>query len=391
MDYAGDWPQCFGFNREGPYIRDISPFAPAFIHHALSFATDTNQVILGLTDAEVDAARTMRTQAIQFMLRFEAQDGMPDAHTFGFWPVEQPRWRLGDLLLASMFEHRWGGPEFMGYRVPANLSFFPRDFAIPTDADVTAVVYAALLDNAILDGGPSAQAALEQFFCDWRDLGQVPQRNKQSWIPDSSGAFLTWLAYRDDPADPRPNDVDILVNANVLFVLGRYGRLDTPGVSEAIAIINEAIASGAYLLNSDQLSLYYPDNVALHYFVTRAYTEGGVTGLEPAVELLVDDLLGSVQSRSNGEYFWDRGDPHLNTAFASLALMAAEREPDIVRGAIDYLASEQDPVTGAWAPGVFFLGRLEDGTEPVWLSSAFTTAMALEALCQYQIMINSGP
>ncbi|MCK4342476.1 MAG: hypothetical protein KAY37_12220 [Phycisphaerae bacterium] len=351
--------------------------------------SEENRGILGLTDAEIDAARTMRTSAIQLMLRFKAGDETPDAGTFGFWPVGQ-RWRPGDLLLASILDCCWRGPEFGGYRVPANFSFYPRDFAIATDADVTAVVYAALLDNHILDGGPPVTVAFGRFFADWRDLGQVPQRNNQPWIGEASGAFLTWLAYREDPGNPGPNDVDILVNASVLYALGRYGRLETPGVSEAIALINEAIISEAHLSNPDRLSLYYPDNIALHYFVTRAYSEGGVTALAPAVDLLARDLLATKQTDVAGRCFWDRGEPHLNTAFAILALLAAGQDPDVVQGAVDYLVSEQDPNTGAWEAGVFFLGRTDDGTEPLWSSPALTTAMALEALCRYQFTSNGG-
>ncbi len=388
-DYAGDWPQCFGFDRAGPYIRDISPFSPAFIHHALSLITENNRDVLELTDAEIDAARTMRTRAVQFMLRFKARDETPDAGTFGFWPLDQ-RWRPGDLLLASILECRWRGPKFRGYRAPANFTLHPQAFAIPTDADVTAVVYAALLDNHVLDDSPPVSVAFERFFADWRDLGQVPQRNNQPWIGEDSGAFLTWLAYRDDLNDPNPNDVDIVVNASVLYVLGRYGRLETPGVTEAIAVINEAITSQAHLSNPDRLSLYYPDNIALHYFVNRAYSEGGVTALAPAVDLLADDLLATVQTDADGRCFWDRGDAHLNTAFAILALLAADRGPDIVQSAISYLVSEQDSVTGAWEPDVFFLGRTDDGTEPKWLSPAFTTAMAMEALCRYRLTSNGG-
>ena len=388
-DYAGDWPQYFSFNRAGPYVRDISPFSPAFIHHALSLVTEDNRGVLELTDAEIDAARNMRARAVQFMLRFKAQDEAPDAGTFGFWPLDE-RWQPGDLLLATILDCRWHGPRFGGYRVPANFTLYPHAFAIHTDADVTALVYTALLDNHVLDDGPFVSVALEQLFADWRDLGQVPQRNNQPWIGEASGAFLTWLAYREDPSKPNPNDVDLLVNASVLYALGRYGRLETPGVSDAIALINEAIISEAHLSNPDRLSLYYPDNIALHYFVTRAYSEGGVTALAPAVDLLAHDLLATKQTDAAGRCFWDRGDPHLNTAFAILALLAAGQDPDVVRGAIDYLISEQDSITGAWEAGVFFLGRTDDGTEPVWLSPAFTTAMALEALCRYQLTNNGG-
>lgn len=40
IEYAGNWPQCSTFEPGGPFIREISPFAPAFIHHALTLVTE---------------------------------------------------------------------------------------------------------------------------------------------------------------------------------------------------------------------------------------------------------------------------------------------------------------------------------------------------------------
>jgi hypothetical protein len=390
VEYAGNWPQCYGADPRGPFVRDVNPYGPAFIHHALCLVTAQNRQALGLTAGDVKAARQMRRRAVEFMLRFRVDDGHPDAGAFGYYPPGPPRWHLGDDLLAALFEQRYKGPAFHGFLYPANMSFFPRSFAIPADADTTAAVYASLLDNAVVDGGPEVSVAFERFFSDWRDLGQVPQRNQQPWIPKNSGAFLTWLAYRDDPAKPNINDMDILVNANILYALGRYGRLETPGVAEAIGLINGAILSGVHLSNPDALSIYYSDDIVLHHYVIRAWNEGGVAGLEPAVAPLVDDLLGTVQRDDAGRCYWDRGHPHLNTALGALALMGADRAWDVVGSAIDYLIAEQDPVTGAWDPGMLFVGSLDDGTKPVWLSTAYTTALALEALCRYRLWVG-GP
>lgn len=181
-------------------------------------------------------------------------------------------------------------------------------------------------------------------------------------------------------------DVDVVVNANVLYALGRYDRLDTPGVSDAVRIINAAVESEAHLTDPENLSLYYPNNLCFHYCVARAFGEGSVPGLEPAAGLLVQDLLASSELTQEGLSFWDRGDPHLNTAFGLLALLNAGCNDGIVDGAVRYLISQQDPFTGAWEAGVFFRGRLDSGVEAVWVSPALTTAMALEALCAYRLM-----
>jgi hypothetical protein len=387
-DYAGDWPQCFTLTGRGLYVRDVSPFMAAFIHHALALVNEANAEALGVAPDQIAEARGMRRKAIQFMGRFQTPPDAPGAGTFGFWPRRQPGWLPGDILLGGLFSLWFGGPRFMGNLEPLNISFFPPALDIVPDADVTSTVYAALRDHADLDGGLEVTVPFERFFADWRDTGQVPRRNNPSWLEPASGAFLTWLPYDSPPAQPAPNDVDIVVNADVLFALGRFGRLDTAGVRASVAMINTALQSGALRTDPADISLYYPDNLALHYTVTRAWREGGVSDLAPSVELLLDNLLATVAANAQGQHFWDRGDPHLNTAFGMLALMNADvdgKYEDIIDGAADFLIAQQDPTDGSWDAGAFFVGRSDNGAQAVWSSKALTTAMALEALCRQRL------
>lgn len=387
--YAGDWPQCFTFQGTGWWVRDTSPFMATFVHHALALVTAEHQRALGVSDADVQSALHMRKAAVALVLRFQARPDAPDAGTFGFWPDWRQAWLPGDLILATASIGHIGGPEMWGVRAPASVSFFPRAFAIPTDADDTATVYAALLDHARLDGGPAVSVPFERFFADWRDLGQVVRRNQGPWLPAESGAYLTWLAYDGAATTARCNDVDPVVNANVLYVLGRYGRLDTPGVADAAALINTCMQAGAHRTDAGQLSLYYPDNLSLHYCVTRAYAEGAVAALAPAADLLVADLLASAKWNAAGHCYWDRGDSSLNTALAVLALLNAGWIGPEVAGAIEHLIATQDPASGGWEAGAFFRGRFDRGQEAVWFSPALTTAMALEALCRYMLTLEA--
>lgn len=387
--YAGDWPQCFTFQGTDWWVRDTSPFMATFVHHALALVTAEHQRALGVSDADVQSARDMRKAAVALMLRFQARADAPDAGTFGFWPDCRQAWLPGDLLLATASIGHIGGPKLWGVRAPASVSFFPRAFAIPTDADDTATVYAALLDHTRLDGGPEVNVPFERFFADWRDLGQVVRRNHAPWLPADCGAYLTWLAYDGAATPARSNDVDPVVNANVLYVLGRYGRLDTAGVADAANLINACMQAGAHRTDAGQLSLYYPDNLSLHYCVTRAYSEGVVAALAPATEALVADLLASAEWNAAGHCYWDRGDSSLNTAFAVLALLNAGQIGPEVAGAIEHLIATQDPASGGWAAGAFFRGRFDRGQEAVWVSPALTTAMALEALCGYALALEA--
>ncbi len=383
-DFAGAWPQCFAFSGRAPFWRDVSPFMAAFIHHSLTFVTPANRDALGLTDADIDAARALRKAAVEFIRRFELPAGHPAAGTIGFWPQRPEALLPTDLVIATILDQLMPGPDFNGILGPLNLPWYPPHLGIQPDADCTATAYAVLLDDADLDAGPPIAIAFEHFFSDWRDLGQVPRRANPSWLAPDSGAFLTWLAYAEDHANPAPNDVDPVVNANVLITLGRANKLAIPGVPRAVAAINAAAAAHRAGTPFGQISLYYPDNGMLQYSIARAIHEGAVPGLDASADALMTDLLDTAQSDPAGRAFWDRGDPALNTALAVLALQNAGRSGPAVDSAIDYLIANQSP-DGSWPTGLFFLGRLDDGTEVHWQSTSLTTAFALEALCKHRL------
>ncbi len=384
-DYEGNWPQHFYFaDFPALRIREVSPFMVAFVHHALTPIVPGNLDALGLNAADHVAVSRMRKGAMGFMRRFESPEDALDAGTYGFWPQETNPRGEGTLLSDVLFE-ALGGPVLMGSRTPLNLGAYPQRLALPSDADVTGAVYAAILDDALLDGGPGSARAFEHFFADWRDTGAVPRRLNPDWLPDASGAFFTWLNYQPAGVTPVPNDVDLVVNATALYTLGRFDRLETDGVREAVALINFVVEQGIHRTAFDEITNYYPDNLAFEYFVSRAFSEGGVAGLQPAVETLADDLEQSVLVNARGRMFWDRGDPHLNTAFAILTLLNAGRDTPLIRAGIDYLIAEQDPVTGGWDESVFFIARVDSGLQVNFASASLTTAMALEALCRYTL------
>jgi hypothetical protein len=384
VDFAGDWPQYFHLQGgEAFRVRDVSPFTVAFIHHALSHVVEENRRPLGLSGHDLGVARLMRQRAVAFLKRFESVPHAPDAGTFAFWPYDTDP-ATPDAFVTAFLTWWLQGPLLGGQRVPINLPIFPSTLAIPSDADVTATTYAALLDDAVFDEGPGSHVAFERFFVDWRDVGIVPRRQNPPWLPPASGAFLTWLTYRDPPLPLFPNDVDLVVNANVLYALGRYDRLDVPGVAEAVSFINFVTTSGLYRERLEEISEYYPDNLAFQYIVSRAFHEGSVTALAPAVRVLADDLEASVVIRADGMAYWDNGAPHLNTAFAVLTLLNAGRDTPIIERAIDYLIAEQN-VLGGFDEATFFFGRADGGQVFEFASESFTTAMALEALARHQV------
>ncbi len=384
LDFPGDWPQQFSVpGGGGLVVRDVSPFTAAFIHHALTTIVPFDRRSLGATDVDLLAAHVMRRRAVRFMKGFASPTGAADAGTFGFWPYDiDPA--TPDPLLTLVLTAELRGPILGGRRVPINFPIYPSTLAIPSDADVTATTYAALLDDALWDGGTSSGVPFERFFVDWRDTGAVPRRLNPWWLPPASGAFLTWLTYRDQPFPRFPNDVDLVVNANVLYALGRYQRLAVPGAAEAAGLINLAVALGLHRGHLQEISNYYPDNFAFQYAVTRAYREGHVAALAPAVGVIAADLEAAARVRADGAVYWDHGAPQLNTAFAVLALLNAGRRGVLVDRAIDFLASEQNAL-GGFDEATFFVARTDGGQVSEFSSASFTTAMALEAFARHEL------
>jgi len=278
-----------------------------------------------------------------------------------------------------------GGPLLSGTRTPLNVPFFPLALAFPTDVDDTAMAYVVLLEDSLIDGGAGVAQPLEQFTTDWRDLGQCPLRITPEWLPPASGVFLTWFNYHDPPDPTIPNDVDVAVAANALYALARYGRLDTPGVTETIALINRVVEQGIHRARYKEVSPYSLDGYLFEFCVTRAYREGPVPALQPAVEILADEIEQQAIRRPDGTNYWNKGEAHLDTAFAVLGLMNAGRASSLIKAGIDFLVAKQDPVLGCWEEGTVFAGNTDTGVEVRWVSRALTTAMAFEALCRYRL------
>lgn len=384
-DRAGNWPQYVYYaGIPDILVREVSPFMATFIHHALTHIVEENLAALNLQAVYALKARTLRRRAITFMQLFAADTDGPARGAYGFWPHNENLGARDSRLSAWVMEYMQG-PVLQGTRTPINIGFYPSQLAIPSDADVTATIFVSLLENALFDNGTVPDTDIGQFFDDWRDTGMVPLRLQPGWLPAASGVYLTWLNYHDPPDYGIPNDIDLVVNANVLYALARYDLLDTQGAADAIDLISEVIRQGIHISHSPEISDYYPFNLSFHYCVSRAYHEGPVPELRSAVELLADELEQSAIVGTDGSVYWDEGCPHLNTAFAVLTLLNAGRESGLLEGAVDYLAAEQDLVSGGFDECLFFIGTSETGLRFNWISAPLTSAMVLEALCRYQL------
>lgn len=385
VDYRGNWPQVFHFkNVSGYRIGDVSPFVVVFAHHALATITPATKDLLELSDADLQSARDMRVRAVECLDRFQSDDHAHDAGTFGFWPYDQD---VGEenTPLESLLLDLLQGPILGGTRAPINLTYFPPTLAVPADADVTATVYAALLDHHEIDDGPAVTTDIGALFGPNRHIGDVPLRFDPAWLDENSGAYLTWFMDNEPDALQYGNDVDLVVNANVLFALARYGNAGTEGFSETASLINDAIENGLHRTEWDDISIYYPDSYVFHYCVSRAYAEGPVPELEASVAQLVAEIIDDALRCPDGTAHWDKGHPQLNTAFAVLSLINAGANSPLIDEGVAYLERTQNPVSGAWDEAPFFIARADSGIVIEWESAPLTTAIALEALCKAKL------
>ena len=177
------------------------------------------------------------------------------------------------------------------------------------------------------------------------------------------GVFWTWFDM-----SAQANEVDCAVNANVVFDMG----VERQQVSEAVAYLNGLFPTRAF----DSCSPYYLRAEALFYFISRAYREGGVMALQPAVTN-ASELLPARQQPDGG--FGDA--PH--TAFAALTwLNAGKRGPELER-AVGWLLDHQRP-DGGWDAAATYWRSAGSWAAVYFASEAMTTALALETFIKAQ-------
>ncbi|HOD39501.1 MAG TPA: hypothetical protein PKL57_03000, partial [Candidatus Wallbacteria bacterium] len=156
--------------------------------------------------------------------------------------------------------------------------------------------------NFTVDGG-----VMDVIF-KYRDLGRDPkfEDGRDNWKGVDTGAFLTWLRDEKEPTFSEPergiiplgkNNVDIVVNSNVLLMLGLAGDKKAPGYGETVNLLTKAVFQKVW----PAAGLYYPQNMIFPYTVTRAYRDGGNEALRPAMKKLVRDLIDEQKMYSKTE------------------------------------------------------------------------------------------
>ena len=223
------------------------------------------------------------------------------------------------------------------------------EWRLPADLDCTSCAVAALL---VVGRRPP-----RSFF---RLLWQVVRRNAAA----PGGPYFTYVGVNDAPDDPIAapfaREVDPLVNANVRFCCGLLG-IALPG---AAAYLRGIVETESYVGQSS----YVVSPHFLAYAISRAYADGGVDDLAPAMPALRTYLsarLPALEAEASA----------LNLACRAVALLnlgsdAADVEPVLAALLRMQQADGGWPAWAAWA-----------GFPPNYDGSpALTTALVLEAL-----------
>ena len=185
------------------------------------------------------------------------------------------------------------------------------------------------------------------------------------WQNESApgGPYYTWLGINDREDDPRARQIDALVNANILFCCGLL-NLSLPGT---IYYLEQVIHAEAY----QSESAYIISPYFLLYALSRAYADGQVTALEPAMSTMTDYILSKLPP--------PRPDaPTFHIACLAAALLNLSVPSILIRPYLAPLLATQRP-DGSWPGWGAYAGFSPnyDG------SPDLTTALTIEALGKY--------
>lgn len=172
-----------------------------------------------------------------------------------------------------------------GLSLPDNAPYLNalRLMKLDADADCTAFQALAL-------GDASHIAAIVQDLEFYR-LDRVRFRLpdfQRAHLPNADGVFLVWFPPKATCLNQKIEQLDIVVQAHILWLLQRFHRLDCSGRNETIAFLKAVIESDLILKNPYAVSPYYPFPLVILYALSRAIVWGKIDALYSARERLLE-------------------------------------------------------------------------------------------------------
>ena len=460
----GEWwstvhflPKKIGFKGKSMIaIPDSNLFVPAFVVYPLFLLRENlpsadRHIAKMLKHAWNINERYKRGDAYNFWLKPSGQTVYTAPYNI---PIEKAVMPLAKAYINPKLAFFWRGFA-KGLNVPPsdwvircldekeNQSGASALFNIPNDSDDSSTALAiqqirgqlkgAYPDDAFFSapGNFAVDSAVMDVILKYRDTARDPkfEDGRDAWKGVESGAYLTWLRDEKEPTFSEPergiiplgkNNVDIVVNSNVLLMLGLTGNKKAPGYNETVSLLTKAVFKKVW----PAAGLYYPQYMIFPYTVTRAYRDGGNEALRPAMKKLVHDLIDEqrIYSKTDNSKIGafpggeDKTD-YLSTALGLISLLnigadIAYEEGLLndynfaVESAVAYLLNTakkyrvKNPETfGAgekdrdlygvrWDSGLFFSASFWDLAH--WRSEPFAQAMILEAFVKYMLAFDAG-
>lgn len=163
-----------------------------------------------------------------------------------------------------------------GLSLPDNAPYLNalRLMTLDPDADCTAF-QALALDN------PLHIKAIVQDLAFYRlDYARFRLPDFQrAHLPNAKGTFLVWFPLKAKCVHQKIEQLDIVVQAHILWLLQRFHQLDCSGRSETIAFLKAVIESDLILENPYAVSPYYPFPLVILYALSRAIVWGKIDAL----------------------------------------------------------------------------------------------------------------
>ena len=163
----------------------------------------------------------------------------------------------------------------------------------------------------------------------------------------------------------KPNDLDLVVNANVLYYLGN--RPETAPIIRCLIQIIEEQAE-------ETCDRYYANRFNFYYFLSRNYAAG-----IRSFEAVGDTIVARIKSYAQPDGVI--GNHILHTAQAACALMDWKDHSTVLDDAIQAILRARES-TGGWQRLPFYYSG--PSKKLAWGSEELTTGFCLEALSRYR-------
>ncbi len=163
-----------------------------------------------------------------------------------------------------------------GISLPDNAPYLNtlRLMKLDPDADCTAFQALALDDASRID---AIVQDLEFYRLDNARF-RLPDFQRNA-LPDATGAFLVWFPPKARCLNQKIEQLDIVVQAHILWLLQRFKRLDCDGRNETIRFLQSVIERDLILKNPYAVSPYYPFSMVILYALSRAIVWGKIESL----------------------------------------------------------------------------------------------------------------